>query len=90
MLLSDDDAPSSLELTVGADGDAVDWYDPPPPWNSPSGGGRDVRLPFGIKRYLLRRGGIKIPPAATRSHCGERLLVLSLRMIRQVRRSKDG
>ena len=26
--LSDGDAPSSPELTVGADGDAVDWYAP--------------------------------------------------------------
>ena len=25
------DAPLSPELTVGADGDAVDWYAPPPP-----------------------------------------------------------
>ena len=29
--LSDGDAPSSPELTVGADGDAVDWTPPPPP-----------------------------------------------------------
>ena len=42
------DAPSSPELTVGADGDAVDWYAP-----------RNVTY--------SRRGGIKVPPAATRS-----------------------
>ena len=36
--LSDGDAPFSPELTVGAEGDAVDWYAPPPPWNSPQGG----------------------------------------------------
>ena len=42
------DAPLSLELTVGADGDAVDWYAP-----------RSVTY--------SRRGGIKVPPAATRS-----------------------
>ena len=42
------DAPSSPELTVGADEDAVDW-------NAP----RSVT--YG------RRGGIKVPPAATRS-----------------------
>ena len=49
VLLSDGDAPPSPELTVGADGDALDWY-------------------------LQRRRGIKIPPAVTRSPCGERLL----------------
>ena len=30
-LISDGDAPSSLELTIRADGDVVDWYDPSPP-----------------------------------------------------------
>ena len=46
--LAKGDALSSPELTVGADGDAVDWYAP-----------RSVT-------YSLR-GGIKVPPAATRS-----------------------
>ena len=31
VLLSEGDASSSPELTVGADGDAVDWYAPYPP-----------------------------------------------------------
>ena len=42
------DAPSSPELTIGADRDAVDWN---APWSVTYG----------------RRGGIKVPPAATRS-----------------------
>ena len=42
------DAPSSPELTAGADGDAVDW-------NAP-------------RSFTYSRcGGIKVPPAATRS-----------------------
>ena len=31
VVLSDGDAPSSSELTIRADGDAVDWYAPSPP-----------------------------------------------------------
>ena len=46
--LAEGDAPSSPELTVRADGDAVDW-------NAPQG------VTYG------RRGGICLPPAATRS-----------------------
>ena len=53
------DAPSSPELTVGADGDAVDWY---APWSV----------------TYSRRGGIKVPPAATRSPCGEILVCAPL------------
>ena len=63
--ISDGDAPSSPELTVGADRDAVDWYAPPPP-GIILRGGANVSSPLGA-RYLQRHGGIKIPPAATRS-----------------------
>ena len=57
VLLSDGDAPSSPELTVGANEDAVYWYAPPPP-GIVLRGGTNVRSPL-VKRYLQRCGGIE-------------------------------
>ena len=50
--LSDGDAPSSPELTVGSNGDAVDWMPPPP--GIVLRKGTNVRLPS-VARYLQRR-----------------------------------
>ena len=73
--LSHVDAPSSPELTVGANGDAVEWYAPTPP-GIVLRGGTNARSPL-VARYLQSRVGIKIPSAATPSPCGERLLCSS-------------
>ena len=72
--LSKGDAPLSPELTVGANEDAVDWTIFPPLEYS-SGEGQTFGSPL-VARYLQRRRGIKIPPAATLSPCSERLCAL--------------
>ena len=71
----------SPELTVGANGDAVDWTLLPPVEYS-SVGGTNVGLL--LVRYLQLRGGIYIPPAATLS-LRMRGFALYLGMIRQGR-----
>ena len=54
--LSEGNAPLSPELTVGANGDVVDWTLLPPLEYS-SGGGRTLGSPS-VALYLQRRGGI--------------------------------
>ena len=53
--ISDGDAPLSLELTVGANGDAVDWTLLPPLEYS-SGGGTNVGVAFGDALLTASRG----------------------------------
>ena len=56
VVLSDGDAPLSPELTIGANGDAVDWYAPSPPVIVLQGGKRDVMSLFRIKRTYCVAG----------------------------------
>ena len=71
----------SPELTVGANGDAVDWTFLPPLEYSSVGG---TNVEDAVLSYLQLRGGKLLPPAATLSR-RVRGLALYLGMIRQGR-----